>query len=128
VLPLTTFNPFIIKLTLCSPKMEFTPYLMLSLLTQCVLIFFFDLTKFKDLLFLMSFKPKKRVVASNTPLINFLSSNWSIWMFTQTSPYTIVPMPFWDSKGQNGLCFLSWLFFFFKKFQVHCKGCKHPPF
>jgi hypothetical protein len=30
-------------------------------------------------------------------------------------------MPFGVSKGQRALLFLSWLFFFMKKFQSHCK-------
>jgi hypothetical protein len=38
------------------------------------------------------------------------------------SSYTIVPMTFETSKGQIAFLFLSWLFFFVKKFQLHYKG------
>jgi len=42
--------------------------------------------------------------------------------------YMIVPMPFGVWKCQKVLFFFSWLLFFIKTFQSHCKKCKHPPF
>jgi hypothetical protein len=51
--------PFVDESTLCSPKIAFAPWLVLSLLTQCKRIYFLDLVQLKDLMLLMWLKPKK---------------------------------------------------------------------
>jgi hypothetical protein len=53
-------TPLINESTLHSPKMEFAPYLILSLPTQHEWIYFPDLVQFKDLMLPMQFKPKKK--------------------------------------------------------------------
>jgi hypothetical protein len=51
--------PFVDESTLCSPKMAFVPWLVLSLPTQCKRIYFLDLVQLKDLMPSMWLKPKK---------------------------------------------------------------------
>jgi hypothetical protein len=57
-------------------------------------------------------------------------SNWGIWMFIKTSWCVFT----WScqyhmelERAKRPSSFLSWLFFFDKKFQSHCKRCKHLP-
>jgi hypothetical protein len=62
-------TPLVDELTLCSPKMEFALYSMLSLLIQHERIYFVDPTQLEDLLLLKQFKPKKGVIMTDTSLI-----------------------------------------------------------
>ncbi len=53
------------------------------------------------------------------------------WIFAQTNWCVLTQLcqchlEFQKAKGPP--FFLPWLFFFFKKFQLHYKGCRHPPF
>ncbi len=58
------------KLTMCLPKLIFTPYPTLSLSTQHKQIYFLDLAQLKDLLHQMQLKPKKRTIIIDTSIIN----------------------------------------------------------
>ncbi len=63
-------TPFINDSTLCLPNMAFTPQSTLSLPTQLEHIYFPDLAQLKDLLLSMQLKPRKGVIAIDTPQIN----------------------------------------------------------
>jgi hypothetical protein len=63
-------TPFVDESTLCSPKMTFAPWPMLSLPTHHKWIYFPNLAQLKDLLHYIQIKPRKGANVTDTPLIN----------------------------------------------------------
>jgi hypothetical protein len=71
----------------------------------------------------MQLKPKNEAIAPNTltmEVFGCLHNQVDVYLHNCANAISSL-------KGPNGPPFLSWLFFFDKKFQSHYKGCKHLP-
>jgi hypothetical protein len=72
---------------------------------------------------------KKGAIATDTPLINSSISNWVIWLLTQTCwcVFTLLCQCHSELERAKGPHLSTLVIFLVKKFQLHYKGCKHPP-